>query len=108
MGQDVANLSPIAPWSPTILCMVEVTSSIRFVDPDNPPSGLDLSRLPVGVDVNELIARELVSEGELVALVDENEAPRGGALPLADQQAMIDVIQEIVDSHCFDPINPER
>ena len=88
--------------------MITQIGGVTFVDPDNPPPGLDLTRLPVGVDVNDLIAAELVSDGELAVLAGDRD-------PWADDddQQSVDLrdtaaaIQEIVDAYCFDPSNPE-
>lgn len=91
-----------------MLCMADTADQITFVDPDKPPPGLDLSRLPAGVDVNDLIARELVSAGELADLADEGDpSTKGDAPTFADQQDTVAVIQEIVDAHCFDPSDAE-
>ena len=88
--------------------MTARTHGVRFIDPDNPPPGLDLSRLPEGVDVNELIASELVSDGELVTLTDGEGGMGSGSIPQTNSlRETVAVVQEVVDAHCFDPGNPE-
>ena len=91
-----------------MLCVARRRDRVMFVDPDDPPPGLDLSRLPAGVDVNDLVADEMLGEGELEMMADA-ESVDGGALPTeADLRHTVDIIQGIVDGECFNLNDSEQ
>ena len=84
-----------------------------FIDPENPPPGVDLSGLPPGVDINELMTDAYISSGEL-ELMRELEAEEGNeGVTMTEEELRkaealtAELAQMAIDDYLFDPSDPD-
>lgn len=84
-----------------------------FIDPENPPPGVDLSELPPGVDINELMTEAYVGSGEL-QLMRELEAEEGDeGVEMTEEEfrkaeaLTAELAQMAIDDYLFDPSDPD-
>ena len=84
-------------------------SKFVFIDPENPPPGLDLSELPLGVDINELMVQAYISDGELELMRElEAEGDEMTEEELREAEAMTaELAQMVIDDYLFDPSDPD-
>ena len=80
-----------------------------FIDPENPPPGVDLSQLPPDVDVNELMEQAYISDGELELMRElEAEGVEMTEEELREAEAMTaELAQMVIDDYLFDPSDPD-
>ena len=83
-----------------------------FIDPENPPPGVDLSELPPGVDINELMTDAYIKSGEL-ALMQEQQAGDAESVEMTEEewqeaQALTaELAQMAIDDYLFDTSDPD-
>ena len=81
----------------------------KFIDAEKPPPGVDLSRWPPDVDINELMAQAYISDGEL-GLTRELEA-EGGEMTEEELRKVgamtAELAQMVIDDYLLDPSDPD-
>ena len=94
--------------------MVEVPDEhdkpkFHFIDPKNPPPGVDLSELPPGVDINELMTQAYISDGELHMMRDlDAEGVEMTEEELREAEAITaELAQMAIDDYLLDMADPD-
>ena len=84
-----------------------------FIDPENPPPGVDLSELPPGVDINELMTDAYVKSGELALMREQEDGGDVEAVEMTEEewqeaQALTaELAQMAIDDYLFDTSDPD-
>ena len=84
-----------------------------FIDPENPPPGVDLSRLPPGVDINELMAEAYISSGELELMRELGAEEGDDGVEMTEEELRkaealtAELARMAIDDYLFDPSDPD-